>query len=192
MIRTFIAGLVLGIAGITGALYAFPAVDQHRETSIVSVRTNGGNIERFRISVPMDRIMAGAPGNPRPVPRDLLWPDSPHLQATNAELYKLRNERDAVVGVAGRIAARGPDGEPVIEWVLHLPARGSAYVTMSSQADANGVRIGTLQSGTREFGSRAGSMAERFVAAAGDAASGDTRGRIELDTAFVGTEVDLE
>ncbi len=192
MIKTFVAGVILGIAGITGALYAFPAVDQHRETSIVSVRTNGGNIERFRISVPMDRIMNGAPGNSRPVPRDLDWPDSPHLQSTNAELYKLRNERDAVVGVAGRIAARGADGEPVVEWVLHLPARGSAYVTMSNQAGANGARTGTLASGTREFATRVGSMAVRFVPAAGSDETRDTQGRIELDTAFVGTEADLE
>lgn len=192
MIKTFIAGVVLGIAGITGALYAFPAVDQHRETSIVSVRTNGGNIERFRISVPMDRIMIGAPGNANPVPEDLYWPDDPRLQSANAELFKLRNERDAVVGVAGRIAARGPGGEPVIEWVLHLPARGSAYVTMSSQPGANGIRTGSLQGGTREFSSRAGSMAERFVPVSGDGGSGGARGRIELDTTFVGTEADLE
>lgn len=192
MIKTFIAGVVLGIAVITGALYAFPAVDQHRETSIVSVRTNGGNLERFRISVPMDRIMIGAPGNPRPVPEDLYWPDDPRLESANAELFKLRNERDAVVGVAGRIAARGPGGAPVIEWVLHLPARGSVYVTMASQPGANGIRTGTLKSGTREFASRVGSMAERFVPASGGAGSGGTQGRIELDTAFVGTEADLE
>ncbi len=192
MIKTFIAGVILGIAGIAGALYAFPAVDQHRETSIVSVRTNGGNIERFRISVPMDRIMIGAPGNASPVPGDLYWPDDPRFQSTNVELFKLRNERDAVVGVAGRIAARGPDGEPLIEWVLHLPARGSVYVTMSRQPDGNGLRTGALRSGTREFASRVGSMAERFVPAAGDAGSGGAQGRIELDTAFVGTEADLE
>ncbi len=192
MIKTFIAGVILGIAGVTGALYAVPVVDQHRETSIISVRTNGGNIERFRISVPMDRIMVGAPGNAQPVPEDLYWPDDPRFQSMNAELFKLRNERDAVIGVAGRIAARGPGGEPVIEWVLHMPARGSAYVTMANQPGANGIRTGKLRHGTREFASRVGSMAERFVPAAGDAASGGTQGRIELDTAFVGTLADLE
>lgn len=192
MIKTFIAGVILGIAGLTGVLYAVPAVDQHRETSIISVRTNGGNIERFRISVPMDRIMIGAPGNSQPVPEDLYWPDDPHFRSMNAELFKLRNERDAVVGVAGRIAARGADGEPVIEWVLHMPARGSAYITMSTQPGADGVRTGTLRHGTREFASRIGMMAERFVPAAGDAARDSAEGRIELDTAFVGTEADLE
>ncbi len=192
MIKTFIAGVVLGIAGLTGALYAVPAVDQHRETSIVSVRTNGGNIERFRISVPMDRIMSGSPGRENPVPAGLFWPDDPRLESANVELYKLRNERDAVIGVAGRIAARGPGGEPVIEWVLHLPARGSAYVTMSSQAGTNGIRMGALRSGTREFASRGGSMAERFVPAAGDRGADGTQGRIELDTAFLGTEVEAE
>lgn len=192
MIKSFIAGVILGIAGITGALYAVPVVDQHRENSIISVRTNGGNFERFRISVPMDRIMIGAPGNSQPVPEDLRWPDDPRFGSMNAELFKLRNERDAVVGVAGRIAARGPAGEPVVEWVLHMPARGSAYVTMASQPAANGIRTGQLRHGTREFASRVGSMTERFVPAAGAADSPAAQGRIELDTAFVGTEVDLE
>jgi hypothetical protein len=167
-------------------------VDQHRETSIVSVRTNGGNIERFRISVPMDRIMIGAPGNASPVPADLYWPDDPRLQSASTELFKLRNERDAVVGVAGRLAARGPGGEPVIEWVLHLPARGSAYIAMSSQPGANGIRTGRLRGGTREFSARVGGMAERFVPVSGDSGPDGARGRIELDTAFVGTEADLE
>ena len=192
MIKTFIAGVVLGIAGITGALYAFPAVDQHRETSIASVRTNGGSIERFRISVPVDRIMVGAPGSSNPVPEDLYWPGDARFEAARADLFKLRNERDVVVGVAGRIAARGPGGEPVIEWVMHLPARGSAYVTMSGQVDQNGVRTGRLQGGTREFAARVGGMAERFVPASGEGVPDGARGRIELDTAFIGTEAGLE
>ena len=163
---------------MTGALYAVPAVDQHRETSIVSVKTNGGNVERFRISVP--------------VPADLDWPDDPRLRSANAEVFKLRNERDAVVGVAARVAALGADGEPVIEWVLHLPARGSVYITMSSQSDPNGVRTGTLRGGTREFAARAGSMAERFVPASREDGSAGGEGQIELSTSFVGTESELE
>ena len=192
MIKIFIAGVILGIAGMTGALYAVPAVDQHRETSIVSVKTNGGNVERFRISVPVDRIMTGASGTSSPVPADLDRPDDPRLRSTNAEVFKLRNERDAVVGVAARVAALGADGEPVIEWVLHLPARGSVYITMSSQSDPNGVRTGTLRGGTREFAARAGSMAERFVPASREDGSAGGEGQIELSTSFVGTESELE
>ncbi|MEE4162054.1 MAG: hypothetical protein V2I25_06045 [Woeseiaceae bacterium] len=181
VVKTFIAGLILGIAAFTGALYAIPAVDQHRENSIISVRTNGGNVERYRVSVPVDRIMIGAGGIANPVPVDLEWPEGDRFENVNVELFKLRNERDTVIGVASRVAAGSRSGEPVIEWVLHLPARGSVYATMSSEAGAGGVRTGSLRHGTREFSAIAGALAERWVPAAGDAGNG----RIELEASFV-------
>ncbi len=181
MLKTFIAGLVLGIAGVTGVLYAVPIVDQHREASIISVRPNGGNAERFHISVPMDRIVIGASGNARPVPPGLEWPESPLFDDVNTELFKVRNERDAVVGIAARIAVDDERGQ-VIEWVLHLPARGSAYVTMSSQSQEGGYRSGVLRHGSREYANLTGSMTERWVPMGGE---GD-QGRIELDVLFVG------
>ena len=181
VVKTFIAGLILGIAAFTGALYAIPAVDQHRENSIISVRTNGGNVERYRISVPVDRIMIGAGGIANAVPANLEWPEDDRFENLNVELFKLRNERDTVIGVASRVAASGRSGEPVIEWVLHLPARGSIYATMSSEAGAGGVRTGSLRHGTREFNAMAGVLAERWMPAAGDAGNG----RIELEASFV-------
>jgi hypothetical protein len=184
VVKTFIAGLILGIAAFAGALYAIPAVDQHRENSIISVRTNGGNVERYRISVPVDRIMIGAGGIANAVPADLEWPEGDRFENVSVELFKLRNERDTVIGVAGRVAANGRSGEPMIEWVLHLPARGSMYATMSSEAGEGGVRSGSLRHGTREFGAMAGALAERWVPAAGDAGNG----RIELEASFVRVE----
>ncbi len=184
MFKTFIAGLILGIVMVTGALYALPVVDQHRETSIISVQPNGGNVERFHISVPMDRILIGAADNAQPVPPGLEWPES--LADMNAELFKIRNERDAVVGVASRVAAADDRGA-LIEWVLHLPARGSAYVTMNSQPEPDGYRGGTLRHGTREFATLTGVMTERWSAA--DVAAEETaQGRIELEIAFVSVE----
>jgi len=190
VVKTFIAGLILGIAAFTGALYAIPAVDQHRENSIISVRTNGGNVERYRISVPVDRIMIGAGGIANAVPADLEWPQDARFENVNVELFKLRNERDTVIGVASRVAAAGRSGEPVIEWVLHLPARGSVYATMSSEAGAGGVRTGSLRHGTREFSAMAGSLAERWVSAAGDTGGAAVNGRIELEASFVGVGED--
>lgn len=188
VVKTFIAGLVLGIAAFTGALYAIPAVDQHRENSIISVRTNGGNVERFRISVPTDRIMIGAAGIANPVPAGLEWPQGDRFDNVNIELFKVRNENDTVIGVASRVAARDVDGGPLIEWVVHLPARGSVYVTMNPEAGTGGARTGSLRHGTREFGAIVGSFTERWVPAAGDAGDGTTSGRIELVAAFVGTD----
>lgn len=184
MVKIFIVGLFLGIAGVAGALYALPLVDQHREVSIISVKPNGGNVERFHISVPADRIMATAPGAATSVPATLEWPDDALLDGINVELYKLRNERDAVVGVASRIAAESTDGLPVIEWVLHMPARGSLYVTMNPNADAGGARSGGLRHGTREFSSLTGSIAERWVPAE-DLEGAGSAGRVELEASFV-------
>lgn len=186
MLKTFIAGLVLGIAGVIGVLYAVPVVHQHREASIITVRPNGGNSERFHISVPMDRIAVGAAGNAEPVPPGLEWPDVPLLEGLNAELFKIRNERDAVVGLAARVAVDDEQSQ-LIEWVLHLPARGSAYVTMSSQPLEGGYRGGMLRHGTREYATVTGSMTERWVPAEADDAM-PVQGRIELDVVFIGVE----
>ena len=183
MFKTFITGILLGIAGVAAALHAFPAVDQHREVSIIAVKPNGGNSERFHVSIPMDRIMLGASATERSVPPGMAWPADPLFADLNVELFKLRDARDTVVGVASRIAARDATAGSVIEWVLHLPARGSVYVTVQPEALDGGVRQGSLRHGTREFAALSGSMTERWVSAED---SGNGLGRIELETAFLG------
>ncbi|MEM8817062.1 MAG: hypothetical protein AAFX56_03655 [Pseudomonadota bacterium] len=187
--KTFIAGLLLGIAIVGGVLYTVPVVNQHREASIISVRTNGGNAEIFRISVPMDRILLGAAGDAAAVPPGLEWPDDVLFDDLNAEVFKLRNARDAVVGVASRVAASRADGGVLIEWVLHVPARGSAYVTMRPEALEGGYRSGDLRHGTREFLSLNGTMTERWVPArqreGGDETGAAGQGQIELEVLFV-------
>lgn len=185
MLKTFILGILLGLVAAAGALYAVPAVDQVRETSIVTVAPNGGNIETFRINVPMDRVMIGAPGQESTVPPGLDWPDQDVLANTRAELFKVRNARDAVVGVAVRNAADGPQ-EGVIDWVLHLPARGSLFVNMETAPRAAGYRIGAIRSGSREFATLRGFMTERWVE--NEITEEDAPlGHIELVTTYVGS-----
>lgn len=190
MLRIFIFGILLGIAAAAGALYAYPAVDQHREASIVTVAANGGNIESFHVNVPMDRIMVGAQDRKRPLPPGMQWPDEELLADVRVELFKVRNARDIVIGVASRTAAK--DGQSdVIDWVLHLPARGSVYVTMQAQALEGGYRRGDIRAGSREFQPLNGFMTERWVADT----SGDPdapSGRIELRANYVGQYVPEE
>lgn len=190
MLRIFIFGILLGIAAAAGALYAYPAVDQHREASIVTVAANGGNIESFHVNVPMDRIMVGAQGRKRPLPPGMQWPGEELLADVRVELFKIRNARDIVIGVASRTAAK--DGESdVIDWVLHLPARGSVYVTMQARALEGGYRRGDIRAGSREFQPLNGFMTERWVAdTSGDADA--PSGRIELRTNYVGQYVPEE
>lgn len=191
MFKTFTAGIVLGLAATGAALYFIPAVDQFREHSLIVVHANQGNAESFHVNVPIDRIMVGAQGQGNPVPAGLVWPQEGQFADSRAELFKLRNGKDAVVGVASRISASHSGSGDLIEWVLHLPARGSAYVGMRAEALQGGYRKGELISGTREFAELHGPVTERWVAdeSGSDGAGG---GRIEISTAFVGTLDDDE
>lgn len=185
MLKTFILGILLGLVAAAGALYAVPAVDQVREASIVTVAPNGGNIETFRINIPMDRVVIGAPGQASPVPPGLEWPDLDVLAHTRAEVFKVRNARDAVVGVAVRHAADRPQAG-IIDWVLHLPARGSLFVNMEAAPRAAGYRIGEIRSGSREFAALRGFMTERWVE--NEPAEEDAPlGHIELVATYVGS-----
>lgn len=182
LVRTLIAGIILGIVAAGAGLYYVPAVDQFREQSMITVNPNGGNTEIFQVNVPMDRIMIGAPGQATPLPVGLVWPDDAELAGLRAELFKVRNRKDAVVGIASRLAADGDSG--IIEWVLHLPARGSVYVTMQPEAVEGGYRVGQFRAGTRDFDDMRGQLTERWVA---DSSGNEDApaGRIELRTSFV-------
>lgn len=188
MFKTFIAGLLLGIvtAGVT--LYYVPAVNQFREHSLIVVQPNQGNTESFHVNVPTDRIMIGAPAQSNPLPAGMVWPGDELFADTRAELFKIRNDKDAVVGVASRIAADHEKTGQIIEWVFHLPARGSAYVTMQPAPTDGGYRIGELLAGTDEFGMLHGHVTERWVADTSGSVDAPA-GRIEIVTAFVAEEV---
>lgn len=189
MLKTFIVGILLGCAAAAAALYAYPVVDQQREASIVSVAANGRNIESFHVNVPMDRIMVGAPGQQQPLPTGMEWPVDQMFQDVRVELFKVRNARDIVVGVAARTAAK-KDSVDVIEWVLHVPARGSVFVNMRPGVLDGGFRLGEFRAGSREFGPLSGSMKERWV----PDTSGEEdapAGRIELIATYAGKQEPL-
>lgn len=186
MLKTFIIGIVLGIAAAAAALYAYPVVDQHREASIVSVAPNGRNSESFHVDVPMDRILTGAPGQQQALPPGMEWPVDPVLHGVRVELFKLRNARDTVVGVAARTVAES-ERLDVIDWVLHLPARGSVFASIRPEALEGGFRRGELRAGSREFATLKGSITERWVA---DTSGNEDApaGRIELTATYIGDQ----
>lgn len=191
MFKTFIAGILLGVAGAAAALYYIPVVDQSREQSMIIVHPNHGNTETFHINIPNDRILVGVPGLAEPLPTGLEWPNDLQFAATRAEVFKIRNGKEAVVGVASRIAANDEVTGDLTEWVLHLPARGSAYVVMEPQPQEGGFRAGSLATGTREFAPLVGSLTERWVDSTSEF-DDEMQGRIELITAFVGQLVEDE
>jgi hypothetical protein len=192
LIRTFLIGIVLGVAAAAGALYAIPVVDQAREASITKVAPNGGNVEIFRIDIPTDRVMVAPSGQAKPVPPGLKWPNVEILSGVRTEMFKVRNAHGLVIGVAIRNVATN-EGQDVIDWVLHFPARGSVFVNMDAAPKEGGYRIGGFRSGSREFATLSGTMTERWVANNSEE-EGSPTGHIELQATYVGElePLDLE
>jgi hypothetical protein len=186
MFKTLIFGFLLGIVGTIAAVYYLPVVDQYRESSIITVAPNGGNIEAFHMNIPMDRIMVGAPNQAEPVPPGLEWPVGEAFSGLHAELFKIRNADDTVVGVASRVASQSEDFGDRIEWVVHLPARGTLHISMPPESVDGISRVGTLRAGTREFGPMHGRVSERWVANTDSDDEDAPEGRIELLTSLVG------
>lgn len=187
LFRTFVFGVVLGFLGAGAFLYFVPVVDQHRVPSRITVQTNGGNSEVFSIRLPGDRIMAGAPGMVSPVPDGMVWPDMPSLDGFKAELFKIRDIDNTVVGVGSRLARSAAPGDSFVQWVVHLPARGTMFVAMDSSRVPGQARSGVLSTGTREFATLSGSVREAFIRD-DDSAEGDSEGRIDLHVALVGPQ----
>ena len=183
MFKTFLIGIVLGVAVAAGLMYVVPAVQQEREASIIAVAPNGGTLEQFHINIPMDRIVVGTQSDASPVPPGLEWPTDPRFSNLRSEIFKIRNANDSVVGVAARTAARRAD-EDVVDWLLHLPARGSLFFSLDAQPAEDGARVGKLVSGTREFVDLRGSLGERWLANDPDE-EGAPSGRIELLASYV-------
>jgi hypothetical protein len=187
MLKTLIFGFLIGLVGTVAAAYYAPVVDQYRESSVIAVSPNGGNTESFLINIPTDRIMIGAPRQAEPLPPGLQWPTNEEFEDVRVELFKVRNTRETVIGVASRMVADSDQIEDSVEWVLHIPARGTFYVAMPAQP-ADGVhRIGKLRAGTREYRTMQGVVSERWVPNTDDNDVDAPDGHIELVTSFVGT-----
>jgi hypothetical protein len=190
LLKTFLIGILLGIAAAAGTLYSLPVVDQHRERSLVTVVPNGGNRESFHVNIPMDRIMVGTAGEKAGLPAGLEWPQDGVFAGVSAELFKIRNARDVVIGVAARTVAKEEESD-VIDWVLHLPARGTLFVNMTPDAEEGGHRIGRIRTGSNEFARLRGFVTERWVADTSGEEDAPA-GRIELLATYVGTAEPLE
>ena len=174
---------MLGLAAAGALTYSVEVVDLHREASHISVQANGGNVETLRVELPRDRIMVGLAGQENALPAGLEWPGVDVFGGLQAEMFKVRDRNDVVIGVASRLASASEETGAFIEWVVHLPARGTVYLQMDVTPSAEGHRNGRLTAGTGEFETLSGTVREQFIAGSDDE---DTDGRIELITGFVG------
>lgn len=189
MFKTLNLGIILGLLGAAALVYYTPVVDQYREASLVSVQSNGGNSESFHINLPRDRILAGVADAADPVPPGLEWPDDPLFDGAQTELFKVRDANDTVIGVASRLANRGDESGPFIQWALHFPARGTIFASMELGTTAEGYRRGVLTAGTRDFAELSGEIRERFLAGQPDNEL-ESEGRIQLIASLVGPQAE--
>jgi hypothetical protein len=185
LFKTFYFGIALGLLGAFALTYAVPVVDLHREPSLISVRSNGGNAETYRIDLPRDRILVGLAGADNALPAGLDWPAEAVFGDLQTEMFKVRDRNDVVIGVASRFASASEETGAFIEWTVHLPARGTVYLQMDVAPSAEGHRNGRLMAGTRGFETLSGTVIEQYITDFEDEDL-NVDGRIELITAFVG------
>ncbi|MGI9202795.1 MAG: hypothetical protein ACR2Q3_02225 [Woeseiaceae bacterium] len=190
MFKTLIIGIFLGVIGAGAVVYFVPAVDLHRERSLIDVQPNGGNREVYRINLPRDRLLVGLSGSVGSIPAGLEWPGEELLGDMQAELFKVRNRNNTVIGIASRLASSTEETGPFIEWALHFPARGTIYAQMELSPSVEGHRDGKLRSGTRDFEELTGTVREQFIA--GEAGNEESQGQIELQTILVAPLGEIE
>ena len=185
LFKTLVGGIIIGIAGAIALSHFVPAVDLHRERSLVSVQANGGHSELFRIDLPRDRILIGLASADNSFPAGLEWPNEEILGDFQAEIFKVRDRNNAIIGVASRLASSTEETGAFIEWSLHLPARGTLYTQMELSPSEDGYRNGVMRAGTRDFEQLSGSVREHFIAEI-ESSEYDVESRIELVVALVG------
>ncbi len=153
MRNVFLFGLIAGIASVIGFAYAAPFLVQDRVRAETRVQTNGGRLEVFQVRTASD-ILSEAPGTDSDLavtPSNTVWYPELAPFAGSGSLYRLRNESGSIIGVASRVRAMRDDAD--VEWVLHIPARGTIALTGVSVDSAE---VGTLRVGVGEFVGLAG------------------------------------
>lgn len=153
MKNAFIFGLVAGLAATFGLAFAAPFLAQERVRSETRVENNGGRLEFFEIDFSKDTLVQ-APGveSEAPlVPGEVSWFADLAPFTGLAAVYRLRNESGVVIGTASRV--RGLRADEDVEWVLHIPPRGTLIL---SGISIDSAEAGEIRAGLGEFGELAG------------------------------------
>lgn len=136
------------LAGLTATFWPLPGHLRFR--SLIAVQSDGGAEENFHIEWPGDRIPR--PGEDRTslpagaaVGVSVLEDSAGHR--SSAELFRLRDAEDNVIGVAARLAGTGgavaDPGRSASTWLLVIPSRGALYLTQTDRIDASARRQDT-------------------------------------------------
>ncbi len=142
MKRLFVVAFVAGLLAVAVAATLWPLPRHVRYRSITSVPADGGRQEEFVIHWPEDRIARpGEKGSGLPAAAAVgaaVLEDSAGRRVS-AELFRLRDAEDNVIGVAGRLAGTGgaiaDPGRSATNWLLVIPSRGALFLAQSDVQD---------------------------------------------------------
>lgn len=171
-----IIGFLAGIGSVAAVAYTTPFLEQQRIHSETRVVPNGGRLEKFEIRVEQD-LLSNTPGL---LSESTLFPASANWFPERApfggdvQVFRLRNVNSQVVGTG----IRHREAE-LIEWVLHLPARGTMVL---QGTNGESLESGVLALGLREFENLDGIWEARM----------DEDGVMRFDTVVRAAEYDEE
>lgn len=144
MKRLFVVTFVTGFLIVVLATALWPLPRHQRFRSLTAVPPDGGRQEDFIIHWPEDRIArpgeesAGLPA--AAVVGAAVLEDSAGRRAS-AELFRLRDSDDNVIGVASRVAGTGgaiaDPGRSSSNWLLVIPSRGALFLAQTDALDTS-------------------------------------------------------
>ena len=135
---TFLAGL--SVVALATTFWPLPAHVRYR--SLITVLPDGGRQEEFIIHWPEDRIRL--PGEHRTglsatAAVGVAVLEDSAGRRTSAELFRLRDTDDNVIGVASRLAGTGgaiaDPGRSASNWLLVIPSRGALFLAQTDVLD---------------------------------------------------------
>jgi hypothetical protein len=142
MKRLFFVTFITGLLMVALATAVWPLPRHQRFRSLTAVPPDGGRQEDFIIHWPEDRIA-------RPGESSAELPAAAVVGATvledsagrrvSAELFRLRDSEDNVIGVATRVAGTGgaiaDPGRSSSNWLLVIPSRGALFLAQTDAQD---------------------------------------------------------
>lgn len=151
MKRLFVIAFVAGLLAVALAATLWPLPQHLRFRAITSVPADGGRQEEFVIHWPEDRIARPAEkesGLPAVAAVGAAVLEDSAGRRVSAELFRLRDTEDNVIGVAARLAGTGgaiaDAGRSATNWLLVIPSRGALFLAQSDVQDTT-VRQGLAE-----------------------------------------------
>jgi hypothetical protein len=187
LIRVFLVSFVLGLLATVVVARFFPFPEPPRVYSEASALANGGREEVFLIRLPEDRLGSPRAATTSDFPQQSFSAVGKHR--IMAELFRIRDAKGRVIGIASRMNGTVPDqqqgSEAATDWMLLLPGRGALVMSRAAvevggerkfQVDRMGFSFansGPLIAGSGDFAELSG-----FYEEATDVEKIDSRGQV--------------